>query len=45
VIVGALLPLSPLSKALGFVPLPAGFFLFLVAAIATYCWLKLRSAV
>jgi len=33
---GALLPFTPLAGLLGFVPLPAGFFLFLVAATLTY---------
>ncbi len=36
VLVGMLLPISPLAGALGFVPLPAGFFLFLAAATAGY---------
>jgi len=33
---GALLPITPLAPTLGFVPLPAGFFLFLAAASLTY---------
>jgi Mg2+-importing ATPase len=36
VVAGALLPFTPLADLLGFVPLPPGFFLFLVAATATY---------
>jgi len=36
VMVGLILPFTPLAGTLGFVPLPAGFFLFLVAANATY---------
>ncbi|HUY19877.1 MAG TPA: magnesium-translocating P-type ATPase [Candidatus Binataceae bacterium] len=36
VIVGAWLPFTRLAKPLGFVPLPLGFFLFLVAATVTY---------
>jgi len=36
VAVGILLPFTPLAGALGFTPLPATYFLFLVAATATY---------
>jgi P-type Mg2+ transporter len=36
VIVGAVLPYSPLAGVLGFVPLPAPFFLFLGAVTLTY---------
>ena len=36
VVAGALLPITPLAPTLGFVPLPAGFFLFLAAASLTY---------
>ena len=35
-VVGVLLPFSPLAHVLGFEPLPAGFFLFLVGATLTY---------
>lgn len=34
--VGCLLPFTPLAPALGFVPLPPAYFMFLVAAIVTY---------
>ncbi|MBI1847842.1 MAG: cation transporting ATPase C-terminal domain-containing protein, partial [Candidatus Rokubacteria bacterium] len=36
VLIGMALPFSPLAPALGFVPLPAGFFVFLAAATLTY---------
>jgi len=36
VLIGALLPFTPLAPRLGFTPLPAGFFVFLLAATATY---------
>jgi Mg2+-importing ATPase len=36
VLIGAILPFSPLAGPLGFVPLPGSFFLFLGAATATY---------
>jgi Mg2+-importing ATPase len=36
VAVGMLLPASPLAAPLGFTPLPAGYFFFLVSATATY---------
>jgi len=36
VLIGALLPFTPLAAALGFTPLPMGYFLFLVLATATY---------
>jgi len=32
VLIGALLPFRPLAPRLGFTPLPAGFFVFLLAA-------------
>jgi P-type Mg2+ transporter len=36
VTVGCLLPFSPFAAALGFVPLPPAYFMFLVGAIVTY---------
>jgi Mg2+-importing ATPase len=36
VLVGVILPYSPLASVLGFVPLPASYFLFLSAATLTY---------
>ena len=36
VLVGLLLPFTPLAGALGFTPLPATYFVFLVAATSTY---------
>lgn len=36
VLVGLLLPFSPLARMLGFSPLPFAYFLFLVGAIVTY---------
>jgi Mg2+-importing ATPase len=36
VVVGMLLPFTPLGPALGFVPLPASFFAFLAPATLTY---------
>ncbi|MCL5274099.1 MAG: magnesium-translocating P-type ATPase [Chloroflexi bacterium] len=36
VLVGLLLPFTPLAGALGFTPLPATYFIFLVAATSTY---------
>jgi Mg2+-importing ATPase len=36
VVVGAVLPFSPLAHLLGFVPMPLGFFAFLAAITATY---------
>jgi Mg2+-importing ATPase len=36
VLIGALLPFTPLAVALGFTPLPLAYFLFLVVATATY---------
>jgi Mg2+-importing ATPase len=36
VAIGIFLPISPLAGLLGFTPLPAGYFLFLIAATATY---------
>ena len=35
-IVGALIPQSPLNDTLGFAPLPAGFFAVLVAFVVAY---------
>ena len=39
VAVGVLLPFSPLSRVLGFTPLPADYFAFLAAATVTYLML------
>jgi P-type Mg2+ transporter len=39
VLIGGFLPFSPLAKPLGFVPLPLGFFIFLIAATLTYLFL------
>lgn len=36
VVIGAYLPFSPLAATLGLMPLPAGFFVFLALATATY---------
>lgn len=36
VLIGVLLPFSPLAHVLGFVPLPAPFFTFLAVSVATY---------
>jgi len=36
VVIGILLPFSPLTGSLGFVPLPGGFFAFLAAVTITY---------
>jgi Mg2+-importing ATPase len=36
VVAGCVLPFTPLAAALGFVPLPAAYFVFLVAATVTY---------
>ena len=36
VFVGLLIPLTPLGRLLGFVEPPAGFYLFLVCAVAAY---------
>jgi Mg2+-importing ATPase len=36
VLAGILLPYTPLARPLGFVPLPAGFFVFLALATAAY---------
>ncbi len=36
VAIGILLPISPFAAVLGFVPLPLGYFVFLVVAIAIY---------
>ncbi len=52
VFVGILLPFTPLAATLGFTPLPAAYFLFLLAATSTYLvlvevgkrWLMRRSA-
>jgi len=35
-LIGALLPFSPLAGALGFTPLPAAYFVFLLVATGTY---------
>lgn len=46
VIFGSLLPFTPLAHYLGFTPLPIGYFLFLVLAVAAYMllvqWVKMR---
>ena len=39
VVVGAILPFTPLAMVLGFTPLPGSYFLFLVAATGTYLML------
>ena len=36
VLLGVLIPLTPLGTLFGFVEPPAGFYLFLVAAVAAY---------
>jgi P-type Mg2+ transporter len=36
VVVGLLLPVSPLAKILGFTRLPGGFFVFLAVSTVTY---------
>jgi Mg2+-importing ATPase len=36
VLVGLLIPLTPLGSLIGFVEPPAGFYLFLVGAVAVY---------
>ncbi len=36
VLVGIVLPFTPLAHGLGFTPLPATFFPFLVGAVSTY---------
>jgi Mg2+-importing ATPase len=36
VLVGLLIPLTPLGRLLGFVEPPPGFYLFLVCAVAAY---------
>jgi Mg2+-importing ATPase len=36
VLIGLILPLTPLATALGFIPLPLEYFIFLVPATATY---------
>jgi Mg2+-importing ATPase len=36
VAIGVLLPFSPLAHVLGFVPLPAPYFVFLAASTVTY---------
>jgi Mg2+-importing ATPase len=36
VLIGLLLPFSPLAGVLGFVPLPPGFFVFLLGVVVTY---------
>ncbi len=44
VAIACVLPLTPLARLLGFVPLPARYFVFLVVATATYLllvqWMK-----
>jgi Mg2+-importing ATPase len=39
VLIGLLLPFSPLAAALGFTPLPALYFLFLAVMTVTYLML------
>lgn len=39
VLIGGFLPFSPRAKPLGFVPLPLGFFIFLIAATLIYLFL------
>jgi Mg2+-importing ATPase len=36
VLVGIVLPFTPLAGVLGFTPLPAAYFLFLISATGTY---------
>ena len=36
VLVGAVLPFTPLATVLGFAPLPATYFVFLIGATGTY---------
>jgi len=36
VVIGTLLPYSPLAGVLGFVPLPGSYFAFLIASTITY---------
>jgi P-type Mg2+ transporter len=36
VVIGVLLPISPLARILGFTPLPGPFFVFLIISIVTY---------
>lgn len=36
VAIGVLLPFTPVAESLGFVPLPAGYFLFLIAVTGIY---------
>jgi Mg2+-importing ATPase len=36
VLIGTTLPFTPLASWLGFTPLPAGFFLFLIAVVGAY---------
>jgi Mg2+-importing ATPase len=36
VVVGAILPVTPVGRALGFAPLPPAYFAFLAAVAATY---------
>lgn len=42
VILGVLLPFTPVASFLGFVPLPASYFLFLITATVTYLFLVER---
>jgi len=39
VAIGTLLPYSPLARILGFVPLPAPYFAFLILSVITYLFL------
>jgi P-type Mg2+ transporter len=39
VLVGAILPFTPLAMVLGFTALPSSYFLFLIAATGTYLML------
>ena len=39
VVIGTLLPFSPLAGVLGFVPLPSSYFAFLIASTVTYLFL------
>jgi len=39
VLIGAVLPFTPLGTVVGFTPLPGTYFLFLVGATATYLML------
>jgi Mg2+-importing ATPase len=39
VLVGVILPFTPLAMVLGFTPLPGSYFLFLIGATGTYLML------